>query len=93
MALSPKEPYFCSGTLCHPTLQPEGNGFCHRTAFDCVKSSGYEPPKKHCASVGCDSVPLDYQKKDGNDVCTASRHTCYYASKHKHFMMEYHPQE
>jgi hypothetical protein len=84
MAVSPQEPYFCSGTLCQPTLQPEGNGICHRSPYDCVKSSGYELPTKYCASTGCSAVPADYVKPSENDVCTASRHTCYYASKHKH---------
>lgn len=90
MAVSQEAPYFCSGTLCHPTLQPEGNGFCYRDARDCVIYSGYEIPTKHCASASCQAVPIDQTKQDPNDVCTASQHTCLYASKHKHFNW-YHP--
>ncbi len=83
MTTSAREPLYCSGTICMPTLQSEGNGTCYKNIAECVKSSGYEMPKKYCASTCCSAVPEGFPKLGENDVCTASRHTCLYASKHK----------
>ena len=81
---TPQEPYYCSGTLCTPSLESEGNGFCYMDVDTCKANSGYNLPKKYCASKCCYPTGIDYQKPTPNDVCTASRHTCLHASKHRH---------
>ncbi len=90
MTTSPQEPLYCSGVLCNPTLQADGNGFCFSSPAECVRSSGYELPEKYCASTCCSAVPADFPKVGPTDICTASRHTCLYASKHKH-AFRFHP--
>jgi len=84
MSVTPDEPFYCSGTICQPTFQPEGNGFCYREVRDCVIESGYAPKQQFCASTQCNATSMDYERKE-NDVCTEARHSCLYASKHKFY--------
>lgn len=83
MSITPQEPYYCSGTLCQPTLQPEGNGFCFREVRDCIVESKYAPKLQFCASTQCNPAYMNYQRAP-NDICTEARHTCLHASKHQY---------
>jgi len=90
------ENYYCAGTNCQPTKNPDGQGFCAMTPFWCQRQTGLggfrdneqtrEPtmrkPAKYCCSSGCDIVNMDYEKMGDNDKCTMNKLTCLYACKH-----------